>query len=63
MLFTEPDQPLTVAVQNGQVAKIGQFGLGKVQPGRLVLTLVITDSQGDKQEHTVVRSIDFILVD
>jgi hypothetical protein len=62
-LFKEPDQPVAGSVQNGQVAKIGQFGLGKVQPGRLVLTLVITDAQGDKPEHTVVRNIDFILVD
>jgi VWFA-related protein len=63
VLFKEPDQPVAGSVQNGQVAKIGQFGLGKVQPGRLVLTLVITDAQGDKPEHTVVRNIDFILVD
>jgi VWFA-related protein len=63
VLFREPDQPVTETVQNGQLAKIGQFGLGKVQPGRLMLTLVITDSQGDKKEHTVVRNIDFTLVD
>jgi VWFA-related protein len=63
VLFKEPDQPVTGTIQNGQLAKIGQFGLGKVQPGRLVLTLVITDATGDKQERTVVRNIDFTLVD
>ena len=63
ILFQEPDRPVTDAVQNGQLPKIGQFGLGKAQPGRLLLTLVVTDPQADKQSRTVVRTIDFTLVD
>jgi hypothetical protein len=61
VLFQEPDQPVTSAVVNGQVAKIGQFGLGKTPAGRLMLTLVVTD-QADKAK-TVVRAMDFILLD
>lgn len=63
ILFQEPDRPVTDAVQNGQLPKIGQFGLGKAQLGRLLLTLVVTDPQADKQYRTVVRTIDFTLVD
>jgi VWFA-related protein len=63
ILFQEPDRPVTDAVQNGQLPKIGQFGLGKAQLGRLLLTLVVTDPQADKQSRTVVRTIDFTLVD
>jgi VWFA-related protein len=63
ILFQEPDRPVTDAVQNGQLPRIGQFGLGKALPGRLLLTLVVTDPQADKQSRTVVRTIDFTLVD
>jgi VWFA-related protein len=63
VLFQEPDQPVTSQIMNGQVVKIGQFGLGKTPPGRLMLTLVITDQQGEKQAKTVTRSMDFLLVD
>jgi VWFA-related protein len=63
VLFQEPDQPLTSPVTNGQVARIGQLGLGKTPPGRLMLTLVVTDQQGEKQAKTVVRKMDFLLVD
>lgn len=63
IIFQEPESPVTAAFQEGQVIKIGQLGLGKAQPGRYVLTLVITDPQADKQERTLVRSIDFTLID
>jgi VWFA-related protein len=63
IVFQEAETPVTTAVQEGQVIKIGQLGLGKAQAGRYVLTLVITDPQADKQERTIVRSIDFTLVD
>ena len=62
VLFQEPDQPVTSSLVNGQVAKIGQLGLGKTPPGRLMLTLVVTDL-GEKQGRTVVRAMDFLLVD
>lgn len=62
VLFQEPDQPVTSPVLNGQVPKIGQFGLGKTPAGRLLLTLVVTD-QGEKQARTVVRAMDFLLLD
>ncbi|MEP6706481.1 MAG: VWA domain-containing protein [Pyrinomonadaceae bacterium] len=63
VLLQEKDQPVTGAVQDGQVAKFGQFGLSKAQPGRYVLTLVVTDPQASEKERIVVRSMDFILVD
>ena len=63
ILFQEPDQPVTGVVENGQVPRLGQFSLVKVSPGRLMLTLVITDPQADKQMRTIVRSLDFTLVD
>jgi len=62
VLFQEPDQPVTSAVVNGQVPKVGQLGLGKTSAGRLMLTLVVTD-QSEKQARTVVRSMDFLLLD
>src|ERR1043166_1864847 len=56
------DQPVEGAVQNGQIAKVGQFGL-KGQSGHYMLTLVITDPLASEKERTVVRSMDFTLVD
>jgi VWFA-related protein len=56
------DQPVDGAVQNGQIAKVGQFAL-KGQSGHYMLTLVVTDPQASEKERTVVRSIDFNLVD
>jgi VWFA-related protein len=63
IIYEEPEAPLNAAVQDGQVIKIGQLGLGKAAAGRYVLTLVITDPQADKQARTIVRSIDFSLTD
>jgi len=63
VLFQESDQPVTGAVENGQLPKLGQFSLAKVSPGRLLLTLVVTDPQAGKEARTIVRSIDFTLVD
>ena len=63
IIFQDQEAPVTSTLQDGQVIKIGQLGLGRAQPGRYVLTLVITDPQADKQERTIVRSIDFTLVD
>jgi VWFA-related protein len=63
VLFQEPDQPVTTVLQNGQVAKIGQFGLSRVPAGRLMLTLVVTDPQAGKQARTIARSVEFLLVD
>jgi len=41
------------------VTKMGQLLLAKVQPGRYVLTLVVTDTLADKKNQTLARSIDF----
>ncbi len=58
VLFREPEQTLE---SNGTlpVTKMGQLALAKVQPGRYVLTLVVTDTLADKKNQTVAHSIDF----
>jgi hypothetical protein len=64
VLFQEPDQPMeTKGNAEGQYIKVGQLGLSKVQPGRYVLTLVVTDPLADKKHTSVSRSIDFTVVD
>ena len=58
VLFREPEQTVD---SNGAVpvTKMGQLLLAKVQPGRYVLTLVVTDTLADKKSQTLARSIDF----
>lgn len=63
IIYQEPEAPITTAIQNGQVVKVGQLGLGKAQAGHYILTLVITDPLADKQSRIIVRSVDFILTD
>ena len=63
VLFKEPEQPvITAGSAAGQLVKVGQLGLSKVNPGRYVLTLVVTDSLADKKHQTVWRSIDFTVI-
>lgn len=61
VLFREPEQAVE---SNGSspVTKMGQLVLGKVAPGRYVLTLVITDTLADKKAQTMAHSIDFTVV-
>ena len=61
VVFQEAEQPISGQVQNGQLVKIGQLGLGKAQPGRYVLTLLIKEP--GKKEKGIFRSVDFNLVD
>jgi len=64
LLFKEPEQPVqTPGSAAGQFIKVGQLGLTKVNPGRYVLTLVITDPLADKKRQIVSRSVDFTVVD
>jgi VWFA-related protein len=58
VLFQEPEQQVET---NGTspVVKVGQLGLGKVAPGRYVLTLVVTDTLADKKAGTLSQSVDF----
>jgi len=46
-----------------QVIRIGQIGLSKLSPGHYLLTLEVTDTLADKKNQTVVRSIDFYVID
>lgn len=61
VVFQEPEQPVTGPLQDGQLVKIGQLGLGKAQPGRYVLTLLLKEP--GKKEKGIVRSVDFNLVE
>ncbi|MEP6570334.1 MAG: VWA domain-containing protein [Acidobacteriota bacterium] len=63
VIFQEPESPVGGTLQNGQIVKLGQLGLGNARPGRYVLTIVITDPQAKKEERTILRSVDFYLVD
>jgi VWFA-related protein len=60
VLFREPEQELEMkGTDASQLVKVGQIGLSKVQPGRYVLSLVVTDPLADKNNQTLTRSIDF----
>jgi VWFA-related protein len=61
VLLREPEEPVQ-AVANSQYAKIGQFGVSKMQPGRYVLTVTITDTLADKKHQTISRSLDFTVL-
>jgi hypothetical protein len=64
ILFQEPEQRVeTKGSGPGQLIRVGQLALGKVPPGRYVLTLIVTDPQAEKKKQTVSRSIDFTVVD
>ena len=63
VLLREPEQPVEARSSGpGQFVRVGQLGLSKVVPGRYVLTLLVTDPLADKKHQTVVRSIDFTVV-
>jgi VWFA-related protein len=61
VLLREPEQAVE-PIANNQRAKIGQFGVSKMQPGRYTLTVVITDTLADKKKQTISRSLDFTVV-
>ena len=60
VLLREPEQQVEPVAN--QHAKIGQFGVSKMQPGRYTLTVVITDTLADKKKQTISRSLDFEVV-
>jgi VWFA-related protein len=62
VLFREPEQEVEMkGTDASQLIKVGQLGLSKVQPGRYVLTLVVTDPLADKNNQTLTRSVDFMV--
>jgi hypothetical protein len=46
-----------------QAIRIGQIGLSKLSPGHYFLTLEVTDNLADKKNQTIVRNIDFYVID
>lgn len=64
IIFRSPAKPAVVRGGDAtQSVLVEQIGLPKSAPGRYVLTLIVTDTQADKKNQTVMRSIDFTLVD
>jgi hypothetical protein len=64
ILFEEPEQLLeTPGKEAGQLVRVGQLALGKVNAGKYVLTLIVTDPLADKKRQTISRSVDFTVVD
>jgi hypothetical protein len=63
IVYQEPEAPVTSAVENNQVLKVGQLGLQKARPGHYILTIVITDPLADKQSRTILRNVDFMLTE
>src|SRR5687767_6518213 len=63
VLLREPQQPLPPpANASAPLAKVGQFGTSKMQPGRYTLTLLIIDPTADKKAMPLTRSLDFTVV-
>lgn len=46
-----------------QAVRVGQIGLSKLSTGHYLLTLEVTDELADKKNQTLVRSIDFDIMD
>lgn len=64
VIYRGPSQAVAPrGVDGAQVIMVEQIGLSKAQPGRYVLTLVITDQLAEKKNQTIARSIDFDLID
>lgn len=61
VLLRQPEEPVE-PVGSNQHAKVGQFGVSKMQPGRYVLTVIVTDTLADKKRQTSSRSLDFTVV-
>lgn len=62
VLLKEPEEDLKVSDPT-KVIKIGQLGVSRVNAGRYVLTVIVTDPLADKKFRTVSRSIDFTVTD
>jgi hypothetical protein len=63
VIFKGAEQVVSGQVQDGQVPFIGQIGLGKIRPGRYILSVVINDPLADKKSQYLVRSLDFNVTD
>jgi VWFA-related protein len=60
-IFKEAEVPLEIS-SSAQLLKVGQLGLGGVKPGRYTLTLMITDGLAEQKAQSIIRSMDFVVV-
>lgn len=64
IIFRQPGQSVDLhGADASQVIKLGQIGISKLSPGHYVLTLIVTDQLADKKTQTLMRSIDFNVVE
>lgn len=61
ILMRGPEEEIA-ADSNTAIPAVGQFGVAKMQPGKYVLTLTITDGLADTKNQTVSRSLDFTIL-
>ena len=63
IIYRSPQRPATPRGSDpSQLVVVEQIGLGKLSPGRYLLTFMVTDALSDKKEP-LTRSIDFTVVD
>jgi hypothetical protein len=63
VVYQAPEEPVQAAADgSGHLVKVGQVGLAKVNPGRYVMTMIITDPLADKRSQTITRSQDFMVI-
>ncbi len=64
IIFQGVVQPVELrGADPSQAVRVGQIGLSKLSTGRYLLTLEVTDALADKKSQTLVRSIDFDIID
>src|SRR5262249_23116796 len=62
VIYKEDPQPVK-SKDPAQIVAVGQLGLSRVAPGRYVMTMTITDELADKKDRTLIRTMDFKVVD
>ncbi|MGZ5434661.1 MAG: VWA domain-containing protein [Pyrinomonadaceae bacterium] len=64
IIFQGPIQPVELrGADASQAVRLGQIGLSKLSRGHYFLTLEVTDDLADKKSPTLVRTIDFSIID
>ncbi|HYL99858.1 MAG TPA: VWA domain-containing protein [Blastocatellia bacterium] len=62
VLYREQPHEVTDRGKDYPMIKVGQLGLSSVKPGRYLMQVEITDQLADKKDRSIVRSMDFAVV-